>query len=58
MPNTPANRFLAAHRALDAHGVHLDGHDLTLEQMEAIAAIADRVVSPAVATAQMAEEAA
>lgn len=55
---SPANRFLAAHRALDAHGVHLDGHDLSLEQMEAIAAIADRVVSPAVVTGQMVRAAA
>lgn len=55
---SPANRFLAAHRALDAHGVHLDGHDLTLEQMEAIVAIADRAVSPAVVTGQMTAKAA
>jgi hypothetical protein len=49
---SPAARFLAAHKALDAHGVHLDGHDLTLEQVEAIAAIADRAVSPSAVTAQ------
>lgn len=50
---SPASRFLAAHRALDAHGVHLDGHDLTLEQMEAMVAIADRAVSPDAVTSQL-----
>lgn len=43
---SPADRFLAAHRTLAAHGVRLDSHDLTLEQAEAIAAIADGAVSP------------
>lgn len=51
---TPASRFLAAHQALAAHGVCLDGHDLTLEQVEAIAAIADKAVSPSVVTGQKA----
>ena len=44
---TPAERWLAAHATLTAHGIRLNGHDLSLEAAEAIAAIADGRVSPA-----------
>ena len=44
---TPAERWLAAYGTLAAHGIRLNGHDLSLEAAEAIAAIADRRVSPA-----------
>jgi hypothetical protein len=47
---TLAERLLAAHRTLEAHGVRLDGHDLTAGQMAAMAAIADGVVDPAAVT--------
>lgn len=48
-----AARFLAAHRSLAAHGVNLDCHDLDLDQVEAIAAIADRAVSPEIVASQI-----
>lgn len=43
---TPAARWLTAHRTLAAHGIRLDGTDLTLEQAEAMAAIADQRPNP------------
>lgn len=45
---TLADRFFVAHQTLAAHGVRLDGHDLTLEQAEAIVLIVNGDVDPAV----------
>lgn len=47
-------RWTAAHSALAAHSIRLDGHDLDIDQAEAMAAIADKRVDPAVITSRAA----